>query len=166
MIVVAIYVFIIIIFALIKKVNAYEAFTNGVTDSFKTVINLFPNLLFLILGINIFINSGIIEILEDLLANTFFIPELLIQAILRPTSSSSSLILMTKIFEKYGVDSIVGRVSSILQGSSDTTIYVIMIYFSSIKMTKIGNSLKIGLLTDLVTFVFVFLIFYILTLIE
>lgn len=166
MIVVAIYVFIIIIFALIKKVNAYEAFTNGVTDSFKTVINLFPNLLFLILGINIFINSGIIEILEDLLTNTFFIPELLIQAILRPTSSSSSLILMTKIFEKYGVDSIVGRVSSILQGSSDTTIYVIMIYFSSIKMTKIGNSLKIGLLTDLVTFVFVFLIFYILTLIE
>lgn len=166
MIVVAIYVFIIIIFALIKKVNAYEAFTNGVTDSFKTVINLFPNLLFLILGINIFINSGIIEILEDLLANTFFIPELLIQAILRPTSSSSSLILMTKIFEKYGVDSIVGRVSSILQGSSDTTIYVIMIYFSSIKMTKIGNSLKIGLLTDFVTFVFVFLIFYILTLME
>lgn len=166
MIVVAIYVFIIIIFALIKKVNAYEAFTNGVTDSFKTVINLFPNLLFLILGINIFINSGIIEILEDLLANTFFIPELLIQAILRPTSSSSSLILMTKIFEKYGVDSIVGRVSSILQGSSDTTIYVIMIYFSSIKMTKIGNSLKIGLLTDLVTFVFVFLIFYILTLMK
>lgn len=166
MIVVAIYVFIIIIFALIKKVNAYEAFTNGVTDSFKTVINLFPNLLFLILGINIFINSGIIEILEDLLTNTFFIPELLIQAILRPTSSSSSLILMTKIFEKYGVDSIVGRVSSILQGSSDTTIYVIMIYFSSIKMTKIGNSLKIGLLTDLVTFVFVFLIFYILTLMK
>lgn len=162
MLIVCIYVLFIIVYGLIKKVDTYQSFTKGVEANFKPTINLLPTIMGLILGVNIFVNSGIIEIMEVIFKDFIIIPELLIQPLLRPISSSSAMIIMIKIFEKYGVDSNYGKISSIIQGCSDTTIYIIAIYFSSIKMKKYKYALKAGLLTDLITFLMTFFVCFIL----
>lgn len=160
MIVIVFYILFIVIYGLIKKVNAFNAFERGIEQNFSTIKNIFPTIMILIIAINVFVNSGILELIKDIFPNTFFIPELFMQAFLRPISHSSAMVMMVKIFENYGVDSLSGKISSILQGCNDTTIYIIALYFGSIKMNKIGNSLKIGLLNDFLTFLFVFIICY------
>lgn len=162
MIIVVIYVLFIILYGIIKKVDCFNSFTKGVENNFKTAISLLPTIMGLVLGVNIFINSGIIEILEKLFVNSKIVPELIIQPFLKPISSSSSMLMMINIFEKYGVNSSVGKVSSILQGCSDTTIYILVIYFSSIKMKENKYALKAGLLTDFITFLFVFFLWFVL----
>lgn len=160
MIVIVFYILFIVIYGLLKKVNAFNAFERGIEQNFSTVKNIFPTIMILIIAINVFVNSGILELIKAIFPNTFFIPELFMQAFLRPISHSSAMVMMVKIFENYGVDSLSGKISSILQGCNDTTIYIIALYFGSIKMNKIGNSLKIGLLNDFLTFLFVFIICY------
>ena len=139
-------------FAIFKKVNAYDAFLEGVEESFKTVKNIFPNILAIIFAINVFINSGIMEILEKALSNVNIVPEIIMQCFLKPISWSSSLLLMSKIFEIHGVDSTTGMLSTLIQGVSDTTIYIVALYFSSIKMKKTGHTMWVGILTDIATF--------------
>ena len=160
MIVIVFYIMFIVIYGLFKRVNTFDAFGRGIENNFSTLKNIFPTIMVLIIAINVFVNSGIVEIIKDIFPNTFFAPELLMQAFLRPISHSSALVMMIKTFESYGVDSLPGKIASILQGCNDTTIYIIALYFGSIKMTKIGKTLKIGLLNDLITFIFVFVLCY------
>lgn len=156
MIVIVFYILFIIVFAMIKKVNAFDAFSRGIENNYKTILNIFPTIMVLIISINVFINSGIIEIFKSIFPKSIFAPELFLQAFLRPLSHSSALVMMVKVFEEYGVDSNFGYLSSILQGCNDTTVYIIALYFGSIKMKNIGSSLKIGLLNDVLTFLFLF----------
>lgn len=161
MILIVFYILFIVIYGLIKKVNSFNAFERGIEQNFSTIKNIFPTIMILIISINVFVNSGIIELIKDIFPNSFFAPELFIQAFLRPISHSSAMVMMVKVFESYGVDSLSGNVASILQGCNDTTIYIIALYFGSIKMNKVGNSLKIGLLNDFLTFLIVFILCYI-----
>lgn len=147
------YVLFIVIFGMAKKVNTYDAFLEGVETSFKTVKNIFPNILAIIFSINIFINSGIIEIVSSYLVRINIVPEIVLQMFLKPISWSSSLLLMNQIFDTYGVDSFYGKMSTLIQGGSDTTIYIVMLYFSSIKMKKTSHTLLSGILTDLAIFI-------------
>ena len=158
MIIIFLYFLLIVIFACFKKVNAFDAFSRGIESNFKTVKNIFPTIFALIVSINVFVNSGIIDIVKSFFPNSIFTPELFIQAFLRPISSSSALVMMVKIFETYGPDSSFGKLASILQGCNDTTIYIIALYFGSINMKNIGKSLKIGLLNDVLTFIVLFLL--------
>lgn len=160
MIVIVIYIFVIVLYGLIKKVNPYDSFLKGVDGSFKTVKNLFPNILAIILAINIFVNSGIIEVISSKLINSKIVPEIIIQVLLKPISWSSSLVMMNKTFELYGVDSFIGKLSSVLQGCSDTTIYIVAMYFSSINLRKTGHTMWVGLLADFTTFLFSALMCY------
>ena len=155
---VIIYLVIIIVLAIIKKVNIQNSFITGVKESYKSLLNLFPSILFLIISMNIFLNSGVIDVIEAFCERSKLIPEVIIQLILRPISNSSSLIMMTRIFTKYGVDSFVGKLSSVIQASSDTTIYIIMVYFSTIKVKKVGHSLVVALLSNLIIFVFSYVV--------
>lgn len=157
MIVIVIYISFIIIYGLYKRVNAFDAFGRGVEQNYKTVLNIFPTILGLIISINVFINSGVIDVIKNLFPKSFIAPELFLQASLRPLSHSSAMVVMIKIFETYGIDSVFGKMASILQGCNDTTIYIIALYFGSIKMKNVGISLKLGLLNDLITFIFVFI---------
>lgn len=158
MIIIVFYILLIVVFAIIKRVNAFDAFSKGIENNFKTVKNIFPTIMVLIVSINVFTNSGILEIIKSLFPNSIFAPELFLQGFLRPISHSSALVMMVKVFESYGVDSPFGLLSSILQGCNDTTIYIIALYFGSIKMKNIGNSLKIGLLNDVLTFIILFIL--------
>ena len=150
-------VVIIIIYGIYKKIDIFDTFLVGVKEGMKTSINLFPTIFAMIIAINLLVNSGILSDISNLLSNLFnklsFPVEVLPLAILRPISGSSSLAILSDILSKYGPDSFIGRVASVMQGSTDTTIYIISMYFASIGIKKIKYSLIIGLLADLVSII-------------
>ena len=140
---------IIIIYALYKKVNIYDEFLNGVKEGLKISLEIFPSIFALIISVTVLVKSNILNDLISLININFFPKEILPIAILRPISSSSSMMLLNEILYIYGPDSLIGKISSIIAGSTDTTIYIIGMYYSSIKIKKIKQSLIIGLLADL-----------------
>lgn len=159
MIIIVLYVFLIIIYGVIKKVNCYEAFKTGVSSNFKILLEIFPNLIALVFVVEVFINSGIIGLINNNLNNLLIPIELLIQMFLKPISSSSSMILMIDIFNKFGTDSSIGILSSIIQGCSDTTLYIVTMYFTYVHIKDYKYALKVGLLTDIITFIICCLIY-------
>lgn len=112
---------------------------------------LFPTYLAMIFGLNIFINSGFLDYILNLINPIFNIPkEIFPLAIIRPISSSASLAYLNNIFNKYGPDSFIGLLGSVIQGSTDTTFYVLTLYFGSIGIKKIRYSLFCSLFADLI----------------
>lgn len=136
----------------VKKVNAYDAFITGVKDGMHLVTTIFPSLMAMILLVNLLESSGIFDCLSNgLNHNLINLPsEILAMCALRPVSGGASMAIMIQIFRKFGVDSLYGMMASIIQGSTDTTLYVIALYFSSVGIKKIKNALWIGLFADLV----------------
>lgn len=118
------------------------------------VKSLFPTMLAMILGVNIFINSGLLMFIINLIKPMlilFNIPyQVLPIALIRPISGSASLAILNNIYELYGPDSFVGTLSSIMQGSTDTTFYVLTLYFGSIGIKKIKYAMWTGLFADFV----------------
>ena len=153
-IILPIFVLIIIIYGLYKKIDIYEIFIKGVKEGLTMSINIFPTIFSMSLAINILIKSNVLNVFINFispLTNIFLIPkEVLPLSILRPISGSSTLIILDNILKTYTPDSFIGRVASIIQGSSDTTFYIIGLYFGSIGIKKIKHSLFVGLLSDLV----------------
>lgn len=140
---------IVIIYALIKKVNIFDEFLNGVKEGLKISLDIFPSIFALIISVTVLVKSNFLNDLISLIDIKIFPKEILPIAILRPISSSSSMMLLNDILNVYGVDSLIGKISSIIAGSTDTTIYIIGTYYASIKIKKIRQSLLIGLLADL-----------------
>ena len=143
----------IIFYGLLKKVDIYSAFLEGVKEGLNTAVSLFPTIFAMSIAIDVFLKSNILTFLLSSLEFLFSflsVPkEILPLAIIRPISGSSSLILLNDLLKNYGPDSTIGRIASILQGSTDTTIYIISLYFSSIGIKKIKYSLFVGLFADL-----------------
>jgi len=150
-------VLIIIIYGLYKKVDIFEVFVIGVKEGLSMSLNIFPTIFAMIISINVLLKSNIINnisiILEPVFTIVHFPKEILPMSILRPISGSSSLIMLDNILKVHTPDSFIGRVASVIQGSTDTTIYIIGLYFSSIKIKKIKYSLIVGLLTDFLTII-------------
>jgi len=140
---------IIIIYAIIKKVNIYEEFLNGVKEGLQISLDIFPSIFALIISVTVLVKSNFLNDIISLININIFPKEILPIAILRPISSSSSMMLLNEILSLHGPDSLIGKISSIIAGSTDTTIYIIATYFSSIKIKKTKQSLLIGLLADL-----------------
>lgn len=148
-------VIIIIIYGVYKKIDIFDTFLLGVKEGMRASINLFPTIFAMIIAINLLTGSGIITNISNVLSNIFnkinFPVEVLPLAILRPISGSGSLTILSDILSRYGPDSFIGRVASVMQGSTDTTIYIISMYFASIGIKKIKYSLIVGLIADLVS---------------
>lgn len=140
-------------YGIYKKVDIYDAFIEGSKESFPMILSMFPCMLAMIFGINIFLKSEILPFLLGFikpLLEIINIPfEILPLSMLRPISGSSSLAILNNIFLKYGVDSFISNMASIIQGSTDTTFYILTLYFGSIGIKKIRYSLRVGLLADL-----------------
>lgn len=150
-------VLVIIIYGLYKKVDIFDTFLVGVKEGMKVSINLFPTIFTMVLAISLLTNSGVIigicNVLGDVFDKLGFPSEVFPLALLRPISGSSSLVILSDILSRYGPDSFVGRVASIMQGSTDTTIYIISMYFTSVGIKKIRYSLIVGLLADLISII-------------
>ena len=118
------------------------------------ITSLFPTYIAMILAVNLFINSGFLDFVLSLLKPLFDLikvpVEILPIAIVRPISGSASLAYLNSIFTKYGPDSLIGLLGSVMQGCTDTTFYIISLYFGSIGIKKIRYSLVAGLCADII----------------
>lgn len=139
---------------LIKKVPIYEVFTEGAKDGFKVAVNIIPYLVAIIVSISMLRASGAIEMLSHLLSsvlNRFNIPtEVLPVIFVRPLSGSAALGLFSDIATNLGPNSYATKLAAVMVGSSETTFYVLAVYFGSIGITKFRYAIWVGLLADII----------------
>jgi spore maturation protein SpmA len=141
--------------AMRKRVNVYEAFIEGAKGGIQTSLTIIPYLVGMLVAIGVIRNSGILGMIVagvNWFLNLFGIDTswtgALPTALMKPLSGSGSKAMMIDTMKTYGVDSFVGRLSSIMQGSADTTFYIIALYFGSVGIKKIRYSVTYGLLAD------------------
>lgn len=150
-------ILLIICYGLIEKDKVFDSFLEGAKEGIKIIYNIFPTLLGLFLSITLLRESGIIDALINLInpiLNILKIPsEILPLAILRPISGSASMAVATDIMTKYGVDSFIGLITSTIMGSTETTLYTIALYTSSIGIKKTRFVLYAALLADLTSMI-------------
>lgn len=146
-------VLVVILYGAYKKINVYDSFVSGAKEGLPMALSMFFSLLAMIFGVNIFLKSGVVdyflEFLKPFLVLVRVPAEVLPVAIMRPLSGSFGLALLNDMYKVYGPDSFVSILASIIQGSSDTTLYVITLYFGTVGIKKIKYALWVGLLTDL-----------------
>lgn len=145
------------VIAYLRKVPVYESFVAGAEDGFKTGVRILPFLVGMLVSIRIFVDSGALNIIAHWL-HPFFaflgldsnFAAIIPLAIMRPLSGSGALGVATQLINEYGPDSYIGRLASTLQGSTDTTFFVLTVYFGSVGIKKYRYALKLGLLADLI----------------
>jgi spore maturation protein SpmA len=139
-----------------KKINVYDAFIEGAKDGFTTAVRIIPYLVAILVGIGVFRASGAMDMLIDGIkygveacgGNTDFVAALP-TALMKPLSGSGARGMMVDAMTTYGADSFVGRLSCIFQGSTDTTFYILAVYFGSVGVVKMRHAVTCGLLADL-----------------
>lgn len=139
-----------------KKVNVYDAFIEGAKDGFSTAVRIIPYLVAILVGIGVFRASGAMDMLIDGIkwvveacgGNTDFVGALP-TALMKPLSGSGARGMMVDAMTTYGADSFVGRLSCIFQGSTDTTFYILAVYFGSVGVRYTRHAVACGLLADL-----------------
>lgn len=139
-----------------RKVKIYEVFIEGASEGFYTAVRILPFLVAMMVAINIFKASGAMSLCIDFIAPLLQLfgvpPEVLPLAIMRPLSGTGALGLTTEILNTYGPDSMMGRMASIILGSTDTTFYIITVYFGAVGISKPRYSIGVGLLGDVIGF--------------
>jgi len=153
--VIPIIVFTVVLYGAYKKIDIYDSFIKGAKEGMGIAIDIFPFLLGMMLAVNIILKSNIIqygiEVLKPVL-NFLMIPsEIVPLSLIRPISANASLSILNGIYASYGPDSFIGYIVSVIQGSTDTTIYILTLYFGSIGIKKIKHALWVGLLCDFMT---------------
>lgn len=140
----------------IKKVKIYEMFIEGAKEGVVVAVRLIPFLVGMFMAIGIFRESGALSMLTRILSpvgRQLGMPEeLLPLAFIRPLSGTGALEVTIDLIRRYGPDSAIGRMASTMQASSETTLYIITVYFGAVGIKKTRHSLIAGLLADLVAF--------------
>ncbi|WP_370873448.1 spore maturation protein [Peribacillus cavernae] len=144
----------ILIYGTLKKIPTYEAFVEGGKEGISMSFSIIPFLVGMLVAISIFRASGaldfIVQFLKPLL-EMFHVPaEILPLAIIRPISGTAALGMTSDLISVHGPDSFIGRLAATIQGSTDTTFYVLTVYFGAVGIKKMGDAVKVGLLADLV----------------
>ena len=142
--------------AVVKRVNAYEAFIEGAKEGFHIAVGIIPYLVAMLVAIGVFRASGGLEaamegmrwLVRGLGWDTRFV-DALPTALMKPLSGSGSRAMMIETMKIYGADSFTGRLASIIQGSTETTFYVLAVYFGAVKIRRVRHALACGLLADL-----------------
>ena len=144
---------IIIAYGIKEKQKVFDIFLEGAKEGLQIVIQLFPTLLGIFLAVGLLRSSGVLDFVIQLISpitNLLQIPsQILPLAMLRPISGSASMGVAVDIMQQYGVDSIIGSITSTIMGSTETTFYTIAIYTACVKIKKIRFVLVAGLLADL-----------------
>ena len=136
-----------------RKVRVYEVFVEGAKDGFQTAVRIIPYLVAMLFAIGIFRASGAMDLLVTIISpitNLIGMPaDTLPMALMRPLSGSGSLGIMTELMKTHGPDSFVGVLASTMYGSSETTFYVLAVYFGAVNIKKSRHAVPVGLLADL-----------------
>lgn len=146
-------ILIILLYGIFERKNVFDIFLKGANDGFKMVIKIFPTLIGLFLAIGALSSSGILDFIIKLLSPALEVlkipPEIMPLAILRPISGSGSIAVATDIMQRVGVDSFIGLIVATIMGSTETTLYTIAVYTSSVKIKKIRFVLFAALMADI-----------------
>ena len=144
----------IVLFGAFKKVNVYETFTDGAKDGFTTAISIIPFLVGMLVAIGVFRASGALDLITNALSpitNKIGMPgEVLPMALIRPLSGGGASGVMNELFATYGPDSLIGKMASVMNGSTETTFYVLAVYFGAVGIKKTRHALPAGLIADVV----------------
>ena len=150
---VAVIISAILLTALFQKKDVFRLFTEGASEGLKTMLSVAPSVIGLVLMVTIMQQSGLITFIEYLLSplceKIGFPEQVLSLALIRPISGSGALAVLDNILENYSPDEFIGKVASVMMGSTETTFYVITLYFGSINVTKIGKTLICAILADI-----------------
>jgi len=142
--------------ALLRGVKVYEVFVQGAAEGFNLAIRILPYLLAMMLAVGLFRQSGANEVIARVGQDVFnwlnIPPEVLPLALMRPLSGGGALGITAELIQTFGPDSLIGRLASTMQGSSDTTFFVLTVYFGSVGIRKYRYALAVGLIADLTTF--------------
>ena len=146
-------ILIILLYGVFERKNVFDIFLKGANEGLKIIIKIFPSLIGLFLTIGALRTSGILDFIAGIIRPALeffsFPSEILPLAILRPISGSGSIAIATDIMKKFGVDSIIGLTAATIMGSTETTLYTIAVYTSSVNIKKIRFVLLAALLADL-----------------
>ncbi len=149
--------FIVITLAFVRRVNVYEMFIEGAREGFTTAVKTIPFLVAMFVAISVFRASGAMDLFVKAISpvtEIFRIPaEVLPLGIMRPLSGGGALGITAELIKTYGPDSFIGRLASTLQGSTDTTFFVLTLYFGSVGVTRYRYSVVSGLSADITGFI-------------
>lgn len=141
------------LYAAFKKVNVFDAFIIGAKQGFDTVVGIIPYLIAMMVAIGMLRASGFFSLLGQWLAPALTMigmpPEILPLALIRPFSGSASTGIMAELIHQHGGDSLISKMAATMMGSTETTFYVIAIYFGSIGIRRTRHAIPAGLLADL-----------------
>lgn len=144
------------LYATLRKIPVYESFIDGAKDGFQTAVGIIPHLVGMMTAISMFRASGAMDAMIGLvrpLMEGIGIPgEVLPLALLRPITGAGSLAFVTDLIKEHGPDSFIARIASTIQGSTDTTLYVLTVYFGAVGIRNSRYALKVGLISDLIGF--------------
>ncbi len=145
----------ILVTALFRRVNAYDAFIEGAKEGFQTAITIVPYLVAMLVGVGMLRSSGVLEAaisplkkLSELVTHDTQFVDALPVALMKPFSGSGARALMLEAMKTFGVDSFVGRLSAVIQGSTETTFYVLAVYFGAVGVKNVRHALGCGLMAD------------------
>lgn len=145
------------LFAFTKKVPVYESFIDGAKDGFSTAVQIIPHLVGMMVAISVFRASGALDFFVgwtgSFLQSLGVPSEILPLGLLRPLTGTGSLAFATDLIRVYGPDSMIGRMASTIQGSTDTTLYVLTVYMGAVGIRNGRYALKVGLFSDVIGFV-------------
>ncbi len=154
--------------AIRRKVNVYEAFIEGAKEGFGVVIKIIPYLIAILVGVGVFRTSGALDFLIDGMRSFFALVGLntdfvdaLPTAFMKPLSGSGARGVMIETMNQMGADSFAGRLACCFQGATDTTFYILAVYFGSVSITKTRHAVVCGLLADLASIVAAIVVAYI-----
>lgn len=143
----------VMVFGVVKKVDVFGEFTEGVKEGLGTIYEIFPSLFCLVVAIAVFRASGGMDMISEFLSPLFsavgFPPECAPLALLRPFSGSGAIAIFEDILGEWGADSYAGRVASVILGSSETTFYTLSVYFAATKVKKTRYALPAALCGDI-----------------
>ncbi|WP_226034641.1 spore maturation protein [Aquibacillus saliphilus] len=137
-----------------KKLPTYEIFVEGGKEGIKMAVSLLPFLLGMMVSISIFRGSGAMDAMINFMSpflSVVGVPsEIVPLSMIRPISGTAALGMTTELIKTYGPDSFIGRLASTMQGSTDTTLYILTVYFGAVGIRRMGDALKVGLIADFI----------------
>lgn len=142
----------ILIYGTMKKIPTYECFVEGGKEGIQIAFSIIPYLVGMLVAISVFRASGALDffltMLKPVLQLAGIPADIIPLAIIRPISGSAALGMTTDLIATHGPDSYIGRLASTMQGSTDTTFYILTVYFGAVGIKKMGDALKVGLWAD------------------
>ena len=144
----------ILVVGTLRKVPAYETFVEGAKEGVQMSFSIIPYLVGMLVAITVFRESGAMEFfisfIRPLLEMAGVPAEIVPLALIRPLSGTGALGMTSDLIATHGPDSFIGRLASTMQGSTDTTFYVLTVYFGAVGIRKMGDALKVGLMADVI----------------